>query len=65
MQSAVSARRQGEENPNSSIEAETMKFLANSSYTYQVSDRSRHTVTNFLNDRKTHSAINEKLFQAT
>ena len=40
-----------------------MKFLANSSYGYQIMDRSRHTVTNYLNDEKTHSAINKKLFK--
>ena len=32
LQSAVNARRQGDENYNSSVVAETMKFLANSSY---------------------------------
>ena len=32
VQSAVDARRQGDENPNSSVVAETMKLLANSSY---------------------------------
>ena len=45
VQSAVNARRQGDENPNSSVVAETMKLLANSSYGYQIMDRSRHTVT--------------------
>ena len=39
-----------------------MKFLANSSYAYQIIDRSRHTVTKYLNDEKTHSAINSKFF---
>ena len=34
VQSAVDPRRQGDENPNSSVVAETMKFLANSSYGY-------------------------------
>ena len=63
VQSAVNARRQGDENPNSSVVAETMKFLANSSYGYQIIDRSRHTVTKYLNDEKTHSAFNIKLFQ--
>ena len=63
VQSAVNARRQGDENPNSSVVAETMKFLANSSYGYQITDRSRHTVTKYLNDEKTHSAINNKLFK--
>ena len=63
VQSAVDARRQGDENPNSIAVAETMKLLANSSYGHQIMDRSRHTVTKYLNDEKTHSAINSKLFK--
>ena len=63
VQSAVNARRQGDENPNSSVVAETMKFLANNSYGYQIMDRSRHTVTKFSNDEKTHSANINKLFK--
>ena len=63
VQSAVNARRQVDENPNSSVVAETMKLLANSSYGYQIMDRSRHTVTKYLNVEKTHSAVNYKLFQ--
>ena len=63
VQSVVNSRRQGDENPNSSVVAETMKLLANSSYVYQIMDRSRHTVTRYLNDEKTHSAINSKLFK--
>ena len=62
-QSAVDARRQGDENPNSSVVAETMNLLANSSYGYQIMDRSRHTVTKYLADDKTHAAINSKLFK--
>ena len=58
VQSAVKARREGDENPNSSVVAETMKMLANSSYGYQIMDRSRHTVTKYLNDEKTHGANN-------
>ena len=50
VQSAVNARSQGDENPNSSRMAETMKLLANNSYGYQIMDRSRHTVTKYLND---------------
>ena len=61
VQSAVDARRQGDENPNSSVVAETKKLLANSSYGYQIMDRSRHTVTKYLTDEKTHSAINSKM----
>ena len=59
----MDARREGDENPNSSIVAETMKLLANSSYGYQIKDRSRHTVTKYRTDEKTHSAINSKLFK--
>ena len=63
VQSAVTARREGDENPNSSVVTETMKVLANSSYGYQFMDRSRHTVTKYLNDKKTHGAINTKFFK--
>ena len=61
VQSAVDARRQGDENSNSSFVTETMKLLANSSYGYQIMDRSRHTVAKYLIDEKTHAAINSKL----
>ena len=60
VQFVVDTRRQGDENPNSSVIAETMKLLANSSYGYQIMDRSRHTVTKYLIDEKTHSATNSK-----
>ena len=63
LQSAVDARREGDENPNSSVVAETMKLLANSSYGYQIMDHSRHTVTKCLSDEKTHGAINTKLLK--
>ena len=63
VQSAVNARRERDENPNSSVVAETMKLLANSSYGYQFMDRSRRTVTKYLSDEKTHGVINTKLFK--
>ena len=63
MQSAVDARRKSDENPNSSVVEETMKILANSSYGYQIMDRSGHTVINYLSDGKTHAAIINKLFK--
>ena len=63
VQSAVDARPEGDENPNTSVVAETMKLLANSSYGYQIMDRSRHTVTKSLTDEKTHGAINTKFFK--
>ena len=57
--SAVNARREQNENPNSSFVAGTMKLLANRSCGYQIMDRSRHTVTNILSDEKTHGAVNK------
>ena len=63
VQSVVDARRGGDENPLSGVVAETMKFLGNSSYGYQIMDRSRHTITKYLNDEKTHKAIDEPLFK--
>ena len=63
MQFAVNARQEGDEIPNSSVVAETMKLLAGSSYGYQIMNRSRHTVTKYLSDEKLHGAINTKLFK--
>ena len=63
VQSAVDASRQGDENPNSSVVAETMKLLVNSSFGYQIIDRSRHTVTKYLSDEQTHATINNKLLK--
>ena len=63
VQAAVDGRREGDQNPNSSVVAETMKLLANSSYGYQIVDRSRHTVKKYLTDKKTHAAFNSKLFK--
>ena len=40
-----------------------MKLLANSSNSFQIMDRSRHTVTKYLTDEKTHSAIISKMFK--
>ena len=63
VQSGVDARKQGDENPNLTFVAETMKLLANSSYGYKIMDRSRHAVTKYLSDEKTHAVINSKLFK--
>ena len=52
VQSAGDARRQEDENPSSSVVAEIMKLLANSSYGYQIMDRSRYTVTKYPTDEK-------------
>ena len=63
VESAVSARREGDENPKSSVVAETMKLLASSSYSYQIMGHSRHTVTKFLSDEKTHGVVNTNFFK--
>ena len=52
VQAAVDARRKCDENLNSSVVAETMKLLANSSYGYQIMGQNRHTVTKYLSDEK-------------
>ena len=38
-------------------------LVANSSYGYQIMDRSRHIVSKYVNDEKTHGAINHKMFK--
>ena len=63
VQSAVNARCQRDENPNTNAVAESMKLLANSSYGYQIRDGSRHSMTKYTNDKKTHAAINNKVFR--
>ena len=63
VQSVVDARQEGDENPDSSVVAETMKLLGNSSYGYRIMDRSRHTQTLYLSDENTHKAINNRLFR--
>ena len=62
VQSALDARRGRDKNPDSSVVAETLKLLENSSYGYQVMERSKHTETKYLNDAETHKAINGKMF---
>ena len=63
VQSGVSARRQGDENSNSSVVAKTLKLFTNNSYGYQIKDCSHHLVTKYIDDEKTHAAINNKLFK--
>ena len=63
VQSAVNARRQGDENPNSRVVAETVNLLANSSYGYEIMDCIRHSDTWYMNDEKTPAAIHNKMFE--
>ena len=62
VQSVVDAMRAGDENPLSGVVAETMKLLENS-YGYQIMDRSKHTMSKYLGDEKTHKAINNQFFK--
>ena len=52
VQSVMEARRESDENPNSSVVAKTMKLLANRCSGYQIMDCSQHTVAKYLNDKK-------------
>ena len=63
VQSVVDARKGGDENSDSSVVAETMQLLVNSSYGYQIMDRSKHTENKYLNDEKTHKTTNGKVFK--
>ena len=47
VEAAVDARRRGDENPNSSVVAETMRLLANSSDDYQIMDRRRKNTCSY------------------
>ena len=60
MQSLVDARRQVDENQDYGLVAETMKLLVKISCGYQKLGRSRHTVTRYFNNDKTHSAPKSK-----
>ena len=63
VQSVVDARRAGDENPLSGVLAKKMKLLGNSSYGYQILDRSKHTLVKYLGDKKIHRAINNQYFK--
>ena len=40
-----------------------MKLLASFSYGYQIMNKNQRSATKYLNDKKTHAAINCKLFK--
>ena len=63
VKSVVEARRLGDQNKNSTVVAETMKLLSDSSYGYQIMDRSKHTETKYLDEKKTNRAINSTFFK--
>ena len=59
----MNARREGDENPKSSVAAEIMNLPANRIYGYQNMDRSQPLVTKYLSDEKTHGSINNQTFR--
>ena len=59
----MDARRKDDENPHSSVVAETTKLWVKSSYGYQFMDRYRHIINKYPNDEKAHKAINSKFFK--
>ena len=59
----VDAKREGGDNSLSGVVAKTLKLLGTSSHGYQIMDRCRHTITEYLNDEKTHKTINKPLFK--
>ena len=63
VKSVVEARRLGGQNKKSTVIAETSKLLSNSSYGYQIMDRSKHTQTKYLDEEKTNRAINSTVFE--
>ena len=62
IQSAVKTRTERDEKPSSTVVAETMKLLSNSSYVYQIMNRSRYKVTRYLKKGKTHGDISNEMF---
>ena len=48
VKSVVEARREGDRNTSSSVVAETMKLIGNSSYGYHIMDRSKHSTTQYV-----------------
>ena len=63
VQSGVSAHCQEEQNSNPSFVVENLMLLGNSSYDRQIKDRSRHSVTRYMNNEKIHSVLNNKMFK--
>ena len=60
--SVVAARREGDTNKNSTVVAETMKLIGNSSYGYQIMDRRKHIRTKYVKGGEVDKLLNNKLF---
>ena len=60
VQNVVDARREGDRNKESTFVAEIMKLIGNSSYGYQIMDRSRHTTTKYVRGPQVDKFINNR-----
>ena len=60
----MNASSESDEFPNPRVVAETLKFLANSFYGYQVMDWSRHTVPRYVSDKWIHGTFHNKMFRS-
>ena len=63
VQNVFDARRDGDQNKESTVVAETMKLIGNSSYGYQIMDRSRHTNTKYVKGSQVNKFINNRFFK--
>ena len=61
--SVVEARREGDKNTSSSVVAGTMKLIGNSSYGYQIMDRSKHSKTQYVVGAEVDKLLNEWNFK--
>lgn len=64
VQSVVDARRAGDLNSQSAVVAETMKLIGNSSYGYQIMDRSKHSKTKYGIGSQINQLVNSKYFKS-
>ena len=60
MQSAVNARKEGDENINSNVGARMVKLLERSFQGTQNMHRYRNTLPKYLSDKKIHAALKRK-----
>ena len=58
------AQREGDQNKDSTVVAETMKLIGNSSSGYQIMDGSPHTNTKFVKGSHVDKFINNKFFKS-
>ena len=63
VQNVVDARRERDRNKDTIVVAETMKLIGNSSYGYQIMDRSRHTTTKYVKGPQVDKFINNRFFK--